>query len=100
MAYCPECDAEMGLRATSCKACGFNFPRSAPEADKESGFEYSEFAELTLIVGAFCSMIAAIVLTYIAVVSLFVRQYQASLLSLLQAVIACASGVVFLRVRK
>jgi hypothetical protein len=101
MAYCPECNAEMGLTATSCKACGFDFPRSATPAEKnDSGFEYSEFAELTLIVGAFCSLIAAIVLTYIAVVSLFVRQYQASLLSLLQAVIACASGVVFLRVRK
>jgi hypothetical protein len=100
MAYCPECNAEMGLTATSCKVCGFDFPRSEPAAKQESGFEYSEFAELTLIVGAFCSMIAALVLAYIAVVSVFVGQYQASLLSLLQAVIACASGVVFLRVRK
>lgn len=100
MAYCPECDAEMGLRATSCKACGFEFPRSDPEAEKRSGFEYSNFAEQTLIVGAFCSMVAAILLVFAAVAALLTRQYQACLLGLLQAVIACASGVVFLRVRK
>lgn len=91
MAFCRECSAEMGMRATSCDACGFKFPRETSAPKDESGFEYSDFAEFTLIVGAFCSIIAAIVLGFMSVAALAYRQYQNGLLLLLQSVIACAS---------
>lgn len=99
MAFCPECQAEMATNAVSCKACNFSFPPAAA-APKSRGWEYSDFAEVSLIVGALSSILAAIVFAYMALGQLAFRMYQAGLLSLLQATISFAMCVVFLRVRK
>lgn len=87
------------MTATSCTACGYSFP--PPESAKEpTKWEYSTFAELSLMVGAFCTIIAAIVLAIKSLDQFFFRQFQNGMLSLLQAIVSVALCVVFLRVRK
>lgn len=100
MAFRHKCQAEMSATAVSCNACDFRFPRSEA-TPKSRGWEYSDFAEVSLIIGALCSVPAAIVMAYMALMQLaFMRMYQAGLLTLLQAIISFAMCVVFLRVRK
>lgn len=99
MAFCPECNAEIATTATSCNACGYDFSPPAKDAPSQ-GWEYSQFAEVSLIVGAICSIIVSIICAYIFVIGLIERHYQTGLLNLLFAILAFAMCVVFLRVKK
>jgi len=99
VSFCPECNAAIAMTATSCTACGYSFP--PPESAAEpSDWEYSTFAELSLMVGAFCTIIASLVLAYKSLGEFFARQVQNGMLSFLQAIVSVALCVVFLRVRK
>lgn len=100
MAVCPKCSATIGMMATSCPSCGFDFPQPPDtKPDQARGWEYSGFAEFSLMVGAICSIIVALVTAWNSVVAIFQGSLVGGGLGLLQAITMYALFVVFLRVK-
>jgi hypothetical protein len=95
MAYCPRCNAKIGLKAVRCPECGYDFPSPTP---KKSGIAYSWLADLALFVGCFCASIYCIaILVGIVVKTLQGDFFDAFVTAPLMFFLSLAMLVVFLR---
>lgn len=100
MATCPKCSATISMMATSCPSCGFDFPQPPDtKPDQAKGWEYSGFADFSLMVGAISSIIFAGITVWYSVVAIFQGAVLNGGLGLLQAITMYALFVVFLRVK-
>jgi hypothetical protein len=98
MAFCPKCKAAIGMTATICPHCGFDFPQTELPVEKR-GWEHSGFADFSLLVGAYCSLMCALVTGGVAVKDIVFGQFLAGGMGLLSATVMFALFVAFLRVR-
>lgn len=98
MAFCPQCNATIGMTATTCPHCGFAFPQTDHAVEKR-GWEHSGFADFSLLVGAYCRLIIALFTGGVAVKDVVVVQFIGGGMGLLSATVMFALFVVFLRVR-
>ena len=99
MAICPKCKATIGMTAIKCESCGYDFPQTIVD-NPASGWEHSNFADFSLIIGAICSVIVCIMIIVNSAGSLLRGKIMDSGLGVLQAIVMFAMFVVFLRVKK
>lgn len=100
MAICPKCSGTIGMTVTVCPFCGYDFPQSPDtKPDQGRGWEYSGFADFSLLVGAGCSLLFSMITACYSVVAIFKGQVMNGGMGLLQAITMYALFVVFLRVK-
>jgi hypothetical protein len=73
MAFCPKCKSAMGATAVACPTCGYDFPSDS--SVDTTGFEYSAWADLCLVVGAMSAGIGALATLLAAVQAIAYRQW-------------------------
>ena len=97
MAFCPNCKAEMDLKAVECEACGYDFPPSMSGREK-TGVAYSWLADVALFVGCFVAGLCCIGSVISVFAKIFSGNYiEAFLISPIVFFLSLAMLVVFLR---
>ena len=100
MAYCPECNSEMGMTDTLCSGCGYDFPQEGRHRTiGRPGLAYSSLADLALLIGEIVSGLKAIAFAIGAVVMLFRGELLIAVGATLLSLLAFGLFVVFARVR-
>ena len=106
MAFCTQCKQEVPILTVVCPHCGYDFLDREPPTP-EQGWEYSEAADMMLLVGAVASALAAVgsaVLTLMMLMKMlldpnpFIESLWQLGLSLLGFCLCLANWIVFLRV--
>lgn len=98
MAFCPQCSREISATAPVCPHCGYDFPAETSPA--RTGFAYSGWADMALLVGTAAAGLGCVFAVIFAVFSLI----QGNLLSALVVgplafFLQLAQLVVFVRVQ-
>jgi hypothetical protein len=101
MAYCPKCNGPMASDATVCPNCGYDFPAEPLVNAKRIGIEYSAWADVALLVGAFVAALGCIAYAVAFVVLVARAEFIHGLIVAPVAFfLSLAMLVVFLRVRR
>lgn len=102
MAYCPKCNGEMTASAVECPHCHYDFADAAnTPANDNTGFAYSAFADIALIISTIAASMGCIVTAYWTIVMLFSGNlYTGLIMGPLAFFIQLGLVVVFLRVQK
>lgn len=99
MAFCPKCNHAMLATDVECPNCGYDFP--SPDQPLDSGWEYSNTADIVLLVCALLAGIgAAIALLGVPAYASQERWLEAFVYSPIAFGIALGNMIVFIRVAR
>ena len=104
MAYCPKCKAEMATTAIECPSCGYDFSDQPMTARIPTGFPYSRFAEVALVVASIVAGFGCVLSVYLSFVALYLERERDLMTGLVWCPIAFlyqfAMLVVFIRIQR